>query len=109
MASQCFACISPTRLQILLFWEAADHGLITSSTAIFAAGINVEHLPYVSVIEATALKVQPVGQESSWNVDGELMPHNQLSAKVCQAAAQAFSRGIESADTVIRRPPPMML
>ena len=63
----------------------------------------MEHLSYVSVMEATALKVHPVGQESSWNVDGELMPHNQLSAKVSQAAAQVFSRGVESADIDITR------
>jgi hypothetical protein len=63
----------------------------------------VEHLSYVSVMEATALKVHPVGQESSWNVDGELMPYNQLSAKVCQAAARVFSRCIESADIVVKR------
>ena len=59
------------------------------------AGINVEHLPYVKVVEATAMKVQPIGPESHWNVDGELMPHKQLSARVCQAAVQVFSRGVE--------------
>lgn len=59
----------------------------------------MEHLPYVRVVEATAVKVQPVGSESCWNVDGELMPHNKLSARVCQAAVQVFSRGIEIDNT----------
>ena len=55
----------------------------------------MEHLPYVRVVEATAVKVQPIGRESHWNVDGELMPHKQLSARVCQAAVQVFGRGVE--------------
>lgn len=63
----------------------------------------MEHLPYVSVVEATAVRVQTLGQESHWNVDGELMPHNQLSARVCQAAVQVFSRGIETEDPGVKR------
>lgn len=55
----------------------------------------MEHLPYVKVVEATAVKVQPLGEESHWNVDGELMPHNEVAAHVCQGAVQVFSRGIE--------------
>ena len=62
---------------------------------VYGAGINVEHLPYVEVIKATAVKVQPLGEESHWNVDGELMPHNEVAAHVCQGAVQVFSRGIE--------------
>ena len=49
----------------------------------------------MTVVEATALNVQPLGRESHWNVDGELMPHNHLSARVCQAAVQVFARGVE--------------
>ena len=44
---------------------------------------------------STAVKVQPLGEESHWNVDGELMPHNEVAAHVCQGAVQVFSRGIE--------------
>ena len=102
MASRCLACISLLGCRFIWYGKLANLADETQNCNL-AAGINVEHLPYVSVMEATAVKVHPVGQESSWNVDGELMPHNQLSAKVCQAAAQAFSRGIESADTDIKR------
>ena len=72
--------------------DPASNGSVDS---LHDAGINVEHLPYVKVVEATAVKVQPLGEESHWNVDGELMPHNEVAAHVCQGAVQVFSRGIE--------------
>jgi diacylglycerol kinase family enzyme len=59
------------------------------------AGVHVEHLPFVSVLEASAVRVQPLGEESSWNVDGELMTHNALSARVFCGAVEVFARGVE--------------
>ena len=59
------------------------------------AGVHVEHLPFVSVLEAIAVRVQPLGEESSWNVDGELMTHNALSARVFRGAVEVFARGVE--------------
>ena len=38
--------------------------------------------PYVELVEATAVAVQPLGKESRWNVDGELLADNHLSAQV---------------------------
>ena len=38
--------------------------------------------PYVELVEATAVAVQPRGKESRWNVDGELLADNHLSAQV---------------------------
>lgn len=38
--------------------------------------------PYVELVEATAVAVQPQGKESRWNVDGELLADNHLSAEV---------------------------
>ena len=83
-------------------WTVIDSRLMAHDPAskesmdyLHGAGINVDYLPYVKVIEATAVKVQPLGKESHWNVDGELMPHNEVAAHVCQGAVQVFSRGIE--------------
>ena len=60
-----------------------------------SAGVHVEHLPFVSVLEATAVRVQPLGEESSWNVDGELLSDNRLSARVQRGALEVFARGVE--------------
>ena len=38
--------------------------------------------PYVELMEATAVSVEPVGRESRWNLDGELLENNHLSAQV---------------------------
>ena len=52
------------------------------------AGVEVGRFPYVDVIEATAVAVEPAGRESRWNVDGELLADNRLSAQARGAPAQ---------------------
>ena len=37
---------------------------------------------YVDIVEATAVHVEPVGKESRWNVDGELLETNHVNAQV---------------------------
>ena len=59
------------------------------------AGVHVDHLPFVSVLEAAAVRVQPLGEESSWNVDGELLADNRVSARVYHGAVEVFARGVE--------------
>ena len=50
-------------------------------------------LPRISV--APAVKVQPLGEESSWNVDGELMTNNSVSIAVQRGLVDVFARGVE--------------
>ena len=47
-----------------------------------AAGVEVGQFPYVELVEATAVAVQPQGRESRWNLDGELLADNHISAQV---------------------------
>ena len=42
----------------------------------------MDRFPYVDIVEATAVSVVPSGRESHWNVDGELLADNRLSAQV---------------------------
>ncbi|CAL5222228.1 g4561 [Coccomyxa viridis] len=90
------AHLADGRMHLVLVHKCSILQYLKFLSLIPTCGINVEHLPYVRVVEATAVKVQPIGRESHWNVDGELMPHKQLSARVCQAAVQVFSRGVEN-------------
>jgi len=48
----------------------------------------------VEVVDVTALRVTPSGQQSSWNVDGELLRNNYLEASVHRGLLQIFSKGI---------------
>lgn len=42
-----------------------------------------------------SVSVRPVGRESSWNVDGELLSDNTVSVQVQRALVDVFSRSIE--------------
>lgn len=44
---------------------------------------------------APSVSVRPVGRESSWNVDGELLSDNTVSVQVQRALVDVFSRSIE--------------
>ncbi len=69
---------------------------LSQEVGAIVAGIDAEHdLPFVTVLDVVAVAVKPMGPESSWNVDGELMPSNHLSARVHRGAVQMFSRGVE--------------
>ena len=52
-------------------------------------------LPYVEVHEVTAVEVTPIGQESDWNADGELLPDKRVMCSVHHGALQVFARGVE--------------
>lgn len=38
--------------------------------------------PFVDLVDVTAMHVEPHGEESSWNVDGELLEDNRVSVQV---------------------------
>lgn len=48
------------------------------------AGVFPGQHPYVDVIDAVAVKVECLGRQSSWNLDGELLSTQCLSAEVHQ-------------------------
>lgn len=54
---------------------------------------NVAVLTRMHVVHSW--QVRPVGKESSWNVDGELLPSNSILAAVHQGLLDVFARGVE--------------
>ena len=43
----------------------------------------------------TAVRVEPMGTESAWNVDGELLANNHVTAQVHKGLLDIFARGVE--------------
>ena len=41
------------------------------------------------------MRVEPLGQESSWNVDGELLENNHVTCQVHKGLVEIFARGVE--------------
>lgn len=58
-------------------------------------GVQQGQFPFVEIVEATAVQVVPSGRESWWNVDGELLANNHLTAEVHRGLVSVFARGIE--------------
>ncbi|GAB4813614.1 hypothetical protein N2152v2_000660 [Parachlorella kessleri] len=50
---------------------------------------------YIEVMPAVAVKVEPLGKESRWNVDGELLPSNHITSEVHRGLVEVFARGVE--------------
>lgn len=50
---------------------------------------------YVEVFDVTAVWVEPTGRESAWNVDGELLANNHVTAQVHKGLLEVFARGVE--------------
>jgi len=69
---------------------------ITCCTVLAAHPAGADGLvPYHSASVVTALRVEPVGQESSWNVDGELLENNHVTGQVHKGLVEIFARGVE--------------
>lgn len=50
---------------------------------------------FVEVVECAAVQVRPHGPESCWNLDGELLADNRLTARVHRGLVSVFARGVE--------------
>ena len=49
----------------------------------------------MEVAECTAVQVRPRGHESRWNLDGELLADNRLTARVHRGLVSVFARGVD--------------
>ena len=59
------------------------------------AGVVPGQYPFVEVVQCTAVQVSPKGHESCWNVDGELLPNNHVTARMLCGLVSVFARGVE--------------
>ncbi len=62
---------------------------------LFSAGVEPGQFSYVEALDVTAMRVEPVGKESSWNVDGELLENNHVTCQVHKGLVEIFARGVE--------------
>ena len=59
------------------------------------AGVEPGAFPFVEVIDVTAVQVTPVGEESCWNVDGEILANSHFAGEVHRGLLEVFARGVE--------------
>lgn len=66
-----------------------------SGISAMSAGIEPGQFHYVEVLDVSAVRLEPMGRESSWNVDGELLENNHVTAQVHKGLLEIFARGVE--------------
>ena len=59
-------------------------------------GVQRKRFGFVDVVDCKAVHVTPLGHESHWNVDGELLTDNHITACVHHGLVEVFARGVES-------------
>eukprot|EP00891_Asterochloris_glomerata_P006863 jgi/Astpho2/6863/Aster-06535 len=93
-----YSHLSDGRIQLVLVKECSILqylqflASIPQSGSPFDAGVVPGKFSYVDIVEATAVHVEPVGKESRWNVDGELLETNHVNAQVHRGLVEAFAR-----------------
>ena len=63
-------------------------------------GVTPGQYQYVEVLDVTAVRVEPTGRESAWNVDGELLENNHVTAQVHKASKESCDVHIHISDQI---------
>jgi ceramide kinase len=90
-----FAHIADGCIHLIMVRKCSAAQYLRFLASIPRNGVIPEDFPYVDTVDASAVRVQPIGKESSWSVDGELLQNNHISAKVYRGLIDVFARGIE--------------
>ncbi|KAK9812251.1 hypothetical protein WJX73_007417 [Symbiochloris irregularis] len=90
-----YSHLADGRLQLILVRQCSRLQYLRFLASIPVSGVQDGRFSFVEVVEATAVQVHPVGQESWWNVDGELLQNNHMTAEVHRGLISVFARGIE--------------
>ena len=59
------------------------------------AGVRPGKFPFVEMTNCAAVHLSPVGVQSCWNCDGEILPDTEVTMKIHQGLADVFAREFE--------------
>eukprot|EP01023_Acetabularia_acetabulum_P038436 TRINITY_DN36843_c0_g1_i1.p4 TRINITY_DN36843_c0_g1~~TRINITY_DN36843_c0_g1_i1.p4 ORF type:complete len:122 (-),score=24.93 TRINITY_DN36843_c0_g1_i1:1163-1528(-) len=90
-----YAHTSDGRMHLILVSKINFLSFLFFLSSMAKRGIDDEAFNFVDTIDVKAFRMTPVGRESSWNIDGELMLDNRIEAKVEQGLIDIFARGVE--------------
>lgn len=83
------------RIHLMLVRKTSRVGFLKFLLLLSKDGVRPGKLKYVEMIDATAVRIEPMDGKSVWNVDGELLSGQELTTNVRSQMLQVFSRGIE--------------
>lgn len=89
------------RMHLVLVSSCNHLQYLTFLITLARQGLRPGQFNFVHVIPCTSVTVTPIGPESCWNVDGELLPNSTVRINNHRALVDVFARGIEM------QPPPL--
>ncbi|GIL89515.1 hypothetical protein Vretimale_1922 [Volvox reticuliferus] len=103
--------LSDGRMYLVLVSKCSHFDFLRFLLRLSTRGLADRCLPFVRVIPITELKLAPLpgghrlggcladpeASESAWNVDGELLTHNDVNISISRGALEVFARGLETA------------
>lgn len=88
--------LSDGRMNLVLVSSCNHIQYLTFLITLASRGLRPGQFPFVHVLPCTSVSVTPLGKESCWNVDGELLRNNTVTINAHQTIVDIFARGIET-------------
>ncbi|KAL3686138.1 hypothetical protein R1sor_004160 [Riccia sorocarpa] len=82
-------------LHLILIRECSRPAYLRQLITLTRKGADPFDFNFVEHHKTPVFTFTSVGEESVWNIDGELFPAHQLTAQVCRGLVQVFARGPE--------------
>ncbi|GMH32730.1 hypothetical protein BSKO_00564 [Bryopsis sp. KO-2023] len=90
-----YAHLGDGRMHLVLVRKTSRLNYLKWLHSLTKTGVQPGKFKFVETIDATAVCVEPVHGKSAWNVDGEVLGEQTLSAVVHRGLVDVFSRGIQ--------------
>ncbi|KAL2611176.1 hypothetical protein R1flu_022868 [Riccia fluitans] len=82
-------------LHLILIRECSRPSYLRQLITLTRKGADPFDFEFVEHYKTPVFTFTSVGEESIWNIDGELFPAHQLTAQVCRGLVNVFARGPE--------------
>ncbi|GAQ89220.1 Ceramide kinase [Klebsormidium nitens] len=91
-----FAHLSDGRMDLILIKDCSRLEYLRQLIRLARKGADPFDLPFVETHKTSQFHFRSLGQQSTWNVDGELLKARELSAQVFRGLVDIFARGPEA-------------
>lgn len=90
-----YAHLGDGRIHLVMLKKTSRLKMLQWLISLSKHGVQPGKFNFVETIDATAVRIEPVEGKSTWNVDGEHVIDQVLTAIPIRGLLQVFSRGVE--------------
>lgn len=97
-----YAHLGDGRIHLVLVRKTSRIKMLQWLISLSNHGVQPGEFSFVETVDAGAVRIEPIDESSSWNVDGEHVIDQELTAIPIRGLLQVFSRGVEH-DSIDRK------